>query len=141
MTLGAGAVAGGTVLVAREGDAGAATPSTSGSGLPASGVSGMYVGTETLNYSAGCVGTDDVVLHLQDLGSLLEGVLSFTVRTCPCCAAGRGANPVTGSRSGTSVQLATPVGFSYSGSFSGNRLSGQVAGPGGLTGSWTVEKR
>ena len=48
---------------------------------------------------------------------MLSGVLSFTVRTCACCSSGRGANPVAGSLLGTSVQLATPIGFNYSGVF------------------------
>jgi hypothetical protein len=82
-----------------------------------------------------------VVLNLQESGSLLSGVLTFTVRSCPCCAAGRGSNPVSGSRSGTSLQLATPIGYSYSGSFAGNRLSGALAGPGDVRGTWTVDKR
>ena len=69
---------------------------TAGSGLPPTGVSGVYVGTETVNYPGGCVGTDDVVLNLQEPGGLLSGVLTFTVRTCACCSAGRGANPVSG---------------------------------------------
>jgi hypothetical protein len=99
------------------------------------------VGTETVTYSGGCVGTDDVVLNLQEAGGLLSGVLSFTVRTCACCSSGRGANPVAGSLSGTSVQLGTPIGFNYSGVFAGNRLSGSLAGPGGVTGTWSVDKR
>jgi hypothetical protein len=114
---------------------------TSGSGLPPTGVSGVYVGTETVNYSGGCVGTDDVVLNLQEAAGLLSGVLSFTVRTCPCCSTGRGANPVSGSLSGTNLSLATPIGFNYSGSFAGNRLAGALAAPGGITGTWTVDKR
>jgi hypothetical protein len=104
-------------------------------------VSGVYVGTETVNYAGGCVGTDDVVLNLRESGGLLSGVLTFTVRTCACCSTGRGANPVSGSLSGTNLNLATPIGFSYSGSFAGNRLAGPLAGPGGITGSWTVDKR
>ena len=122
-------------------DGGAVTPPPVGSGLPASGVSGVYVGTETVNYSGGCLGTDDVVLNLQEADGALSGVLSFTVRTCSCCASGRGANPVVGSLSGTTLQLGTPIGFSYSGTFAGDRLSGALAGPGGVTGTWRVDKR
>jgi hypothetical protein len=48
---------------------------------------------------------------------------------------------VSGSLSGTSLSLATPIGFNYSGSFAGNRLAGPLAAPGGITGSWTVDKR
>jgi hypothetical protein len=136
------AAAGGGVVVATQDKGGAAaSPPPTGTGLPASGVSGVYVGTESVNYSGSCVGTDDVVLNLQEAGGSLSGVLSFTVRTCPCCSSGRGANPVVGSLAGTSVQLGTPIGFSYSGSFAGNRLSGALAGPGGVTGTWSVDKR
>ena len=136
------AVAGGGVAVATQSknDA-AASPPPAGSGLPTTGVSGVYVGTESVSYSGSCVGTDDVVLNLQEAGGALSGVLSFTVRTCPCCSSGRGANPVAGSLLGTSVQLGTPIGFSYSGSFAGDRLSGALAGPGGVTGTWSVDKR
>jgi hypothetical protein len=141
LAAGAGAAAGGAVLATRGEGGGDSATAPSGSGLPPGGVSGRYVGTETLTYAGGCVGTDDVVLNLQDAGGRLEGVLSFTVRTCACCAAGRGANPVSGSLAGVAVQLATPVGFSYSGSFAGSRLAGQVAGPDGVTGTFTVEKR
>ena len=73
-------------------------------------------------------------------GLWLSGVLTFTVRSCPCCASGRGANPVSGSLSGTSLQLTTPIGFSYSGAFAGTRITGALAGGGGVTGSWTVDK-
>jgi hypothetical protein len=128
------------VALARR-DEGTAEPAPSGSGLPPTGVSGVYVGTETINYSGGCVGTDDVVLSLQEAGGTLSGVLTFTVRTCACCASGRGANPVSGSLTGTSLQLTTPSGFSYAGTFAGMRLSGSLAGPGSVTGSWTVDKR
>jgi hypothetical protein len=99
------------------------------------------VGTETVNYAGGCMGTDDVVLNLQEAGGALSGVLTFTVRTCACCASGHGANPIAGSLSGTSLQMATPIGYSYSGTFAGNRLSGALAGPGGVTGSWSVDRR
>jgi len=135
------AAAGGTAVLANRNEGSGAPATTLGTGLPATGVAGVYIGTETVNYPGGCVGVDDVVLNLQESGSLLSGVLTFTVRTCPCCATGRGSNPVSGARSGTSLQLATPIGYSYAGSFAGNRLSGSVAGPGGVTGSWTVEKR
>lgn len=138
---GLAAVGGGLIVATQDKGGTSASPPPSGSGLPASGVSGLYVGTESVNYSGGCVGTDDVVLNLQEAGGALSGVLSFTVRTCPCCSSGRGANPVAGSLSGTSVQLATPIGFSYSGSFAGDRLSGALAGPGGVTGTWSVDKR
>jgi hypothetical protein len=138
----AGAAAAGGTAVAVTRKAGEQSPATTlGTGLPQTGVPGVYVGTESLSYSPGCMGVDDVVLNLQGSGSLLSGVLTFTVRTCPCCATGRGANPVSGSLSGTSLQLETPIGFSYSGSFAGNRLSGSLAGPGGVTGTWTVDKR
>ncbi len=139
VTVGVAAAGGAAVAATRKDESTAASP-PAGSGLPATGVSGVYVGSETLNYAAGCAGTDDVVLSLQEAGGALSGVLTFTVRTCPCCASGHGANAVVGSLSGTSVQLATPIGFSYSGAFAGNRLSGALAGPGGVTGSWSVDK-
>jgi hypothetical protein len=139
IVLGGAAAAGGAALAIRSGsDSVPAT--TMGSGLPSSGIAGTYVGTESINYSGSCTGTDDVVLNLQQSSTALSGVLSFTVRTCPCCAAGRGANPVSGFVSDTRVELSTPVGFVYSGSFAGNRLSGSLTGPGG-SGTWTVEKR
>ena len=138
--VGAGAAGGAAVAVSRR--AGEETPATTlGSGLPATGVSGVYVGSENVTYSGNCTGVDDVVLNLQGSEGLLSGVLTFTVRTCPCCAAGRGANPVSGSLSGTNLQFQTPEGFAYSGSFAGNRLSGSLTGPGGVTGTWTVDKR
>ena len=99
------------------------------------------MGTETVNYTSACAGTDDIVLNLQEAGGNLTGVISFTVRACACCSAGRGANPVAGSLAGTGLQLATPIGFNYSGSFAGDRLSGALAGPGGVTGTWSVDKR
>lgn len=134
------AAAGGAAVALTRKDDGSGSPPT-GSGLPPTGVSGVYVGTETVNYPGGCVGTDDVVLNLQEASGALSGVLTFTVRSCTCCANGRGANPVSGALSGTSLQLATPTGFSYSGSFAGTRLSGSLAAPGGVTGTWTVDKR
>ena len=140
-TAGLAAAGGAAIVVTQNGNGTTATPPPSGSGLPRSGVSGVYVGTETVSYSAGCVGTDDVVLNLQEASGALSGVLSFTVRTCSCCASGRGANPVAGSLSGTNLQLGTPIGFSYSGTFAGDRLSGALAGPGGVTGTWSVDKR
>ena len=141
VTLGLAAAGGAAVVATHTSDSSSTTPPPTGSGLPATGVSGVYVGTETVNYSAGCVGTDDVVLNLQEASGALSGVLSFTVRTCACCVSGRGANPVAGSLAGTSVQLGTPIGFNYSGSFAGDRLSGSLAGPGGVTGTWSVDKR
>jgi hypothetical protein len=135
------AAAGGAAVAVTKKDDGQGSAATSGNGLPTTGVSGIYVGTEAVNYPEGCVGTDDIVLNLQEAGGALSGILTFTVRTCPCCAMGRGANPVSGSRSGTTLLLATPSGFQYSGSFAGNRLSGSLAGPGGVTGTWTVDKR
>ena len=140
VTAGLAAAGGAAIVVTRNNGGTTATP-PKGSGLPPSGVSGVYVGTETVNYSGGCVGTDDVVLNLQEANGALSGVLSFTVRTCSCCAFGRGANPVAGSLSGTNLQLSTPIGFSYSGSFAGDHLSGALAGPDGVTGSWSVDKR
>ena len=139
IVVGTAAAGGAAVALTRKDEGGSAPPT--GSGLPPTGVSGVYVGTETVNYPGGCVGTDDVVLNLQEASGALSGVLSFTVRTCTCCANGRGANPVSGALSGTSVQLTTPTGFSYSGSFAGARLSGSLAAPGGVTGTWTVDKR
>jgi hypothetical protein len=135
------AAAGGAAVAVSKNEEPQGTAAILASGLPPTGVSGTYVGIETVNYPGGCVGTDDVVLNLQEAGEALSGVLTFTVRSCPCCAMGRGANPVSGSRSGTSLLLATPAGFQYSGSFAGNRLSGALAGPGGVTGTWTVDKR
>ena len=87
------------------------------------------------------MGTDDVVLNLQEAGGSVSGVLTFTVRSCPCCSIGRGANAVSGSLSGTSLGLSTPAGFNYSGSFAGNRITGALAAPGGITGTWSVDKR
>jgi hypothetical protein len=141
IVVGAAAAAGGTALALRSGGEQSGPPATTGTGLPASGIAGTYVGTETIAYSGSCSGTDDLVLNLQQSASSLSGVLSFTVRACPCCAAGRGANPVSGFVSGTRVDLTTPVGFVYSGSFAGNLLSGSLTGPGGITGTWSVEKR
>jgi hypothetical protein len=138
---GVAAAGGAAVVVAGNQESGGAPAATTGTGLPLTGVSGVYVGTETVNYPGGCVGTDDVVLNLQEAGGQLSGVLTFTVRTCVCCSSGRGANSVSGSLSGTSLSLATPIGFSYSGSFAGNRLAGGLAGPEGISGSWTVDKR
>ena len=63
---GLAAAGGAAVVVTQNKDDAAASPPPSGSGLPATGVSGVYVGTETVNYSGGCVGTDDVVLNLQE---------------------------------------------------------------------------
>jgi hypothetical protein len=137
--VGTAAAGGAAVALTRKDEGGGGPPA--GSGLPPTGVSGVYVGTEAINYPGGCVGTDDVVLNLQEANGALSGVLTFTVRTCPCCANGRGANPVSGALSGTSLQLTTPTGFSYSGSFAGTRLSGSLAAPGGVTGTWTVDKR
>lgn len=139
--LGGAAAAGGTAVALRASDEPSTPATTMGSGLPSTGVAGVYVGIETITYSGTCTGTDDVVLNLQQSGSALSGVLSFTVRTCSCCAAGRGANPVSGIVSDTRVELTTPVGFVYSGSFAGNRLSGSLTGPGGVSGTWTVDKR
>lgn len=139
--LGVAAAGGAAVAISGDQDSGSGPAATTGTGLPPTGVSGVYVGTETVNYPGGCVGTDDIVLNLQEAGGLLSGVLTFTVRSCACCSAGRGANPVSGSLSGTSLSLATPIGFNYSGSFAGNRLAGPLAAPGGITGSWTVDKR
>jgi hypothetical protein len=135
---GAAAVAGGVAVAAR----GDSTPASSlASGLPPGGVAGVYVGTQTIEHGAGCTGTDDVVLSLALDGVAVSGVLTFTVRTCPCCAPGRGANPVVGTLAGESLRLETPVGFTYTGAFAGNRLAGQLTGPGGLTGSFSVDKR
>jgi hypothetical protein len=139
--VGAGAAGGGAVALAGRNQAAGAPATTLGTGLPSSGVAGTYVGTETVSYPGGCVAMDDVVLNLEESGGLLSGVLTFTVRTCGCCALGRGANPVSGARSGTTLRLETPVGFSYSGSFEGNRLSGSLAAPGGVGGTWAVDKR
>jgi hypothetical protein len=139
--LGGAAAAGGAALAIGSGSERGAPPPTTGSGLPASGIAGTYVGTETIEYSGSCTGTDDVVLNLQQSGSALAGVLSFTVRTCPCCSAGRGASPLSGFVADTRVELTTPGGFAYSGSFAGNRLSGSLTGPGGVTGTWSVDKR
>jgi len=142
LIVGAGAAAaGGAVVVAQNGQDSGGPATTSGTGLPSSGVSGVYVGRETVNYPGGCVGTDDVVLNLQESGGALSGVLSFTVRSCACCSIGRGANAVSGALSGTSLGLVTPSGFTYSGVFAGNRLTGSLAAPGGLTGTWAVDKR
>jgi hypothetical protein len=135
------AAAGGAAAVAAQKDDGSTPAASTGSGLPPTGVSGVYAGTETINYPGACAGTDDIVLSLQEAGGQLSGVLTFTVRTCPCCAGGRGANPVTGALSGTSLQLTTPVGFNYSGAFAGNRLSGALAAAGGVNGTWTVNKQ
>jgi hypothetical protein len=140
VVVGLGAAGGAAAVIARKEDGVPAAPNT-GTGLPPTGVSGVYVGTETINYSATCSGTDDIVLNLQETGGQVLGVLSFTVRACACCAEGRGANPVTGSVTGTSLQLTTPIGFNYSGSFAGTRLSGALASIGGVTGTWTVDKR
>ncbi|HET9314255.1 MAG TPA: hypothetical protein VFQ51_01650 [Vicinamibacteria bacterium] len=141
IVVGGAAAAGGTALALRSGGAEGASPATTGSGLPPSGIPGLYVGTETITYSSSCSGTDDIVLELQQSSSALSGVLSFTVRTCPCCSAGRGASPVSGFVSDTRVDLSTPIGFAYTGSFAGNRLSGTIGGPAGVTGTWNVEKR
>jgi hypothetical protein len=141
---GAGAAAGGTAVALRNRGAGSTDgpPATTlGTGLPAGGIAGRYEGTETVDYPGGCTATDDIVLTLDAAGGTLSGVLSFTVRPCACCSAGRGANPVSGSSSGTSLQFQTPAGFAYSGAFAGNRLSGQLAGPGGIAGTWSVDKR
>jgi hypothetical protein len=140
---GAGAAAAGTALALRNRGAAAEGPpaTTLGTGLPAGGIAGRYEGTETVDYPGGCRGTDDVVLTLDASGGAVSGVLSFTVRPCACCSAGRGANPISGSSSGTSVQFTTAAGFAYSGAFAGNRLSGQLTGPGGLAGTWSVDKR
>jgi hypothetical protein len=141
---GAGAAAGGTALALRNRGGGGidAPPATTlGTGLPAGGIAGRYEGTETINYPGGCTGTDDVVLTLEESGGAVSGVLSFTVRPCACCSAGTGANPVSGFASGTSLQFQTPVGFAYSGAFAGTRLSGQLTGPGGIAGTWSVDKR
>jgi hypothetical protein len=101
----------------------------------------VYVGTETLAFPGGCTGTDDIVLNLQESSGAVTGVLTFTVRSCACCSAGRGANPVSGRLAGTNLDFSTPVGFSYSGAFAADRLSGALAGPGGVTGTWSVDKR
>jgi hypothetical protein len=141
---GAGAAAGGTALALRNRTGGGidAPPATTlGTGLPAGGIAGRYEGTETINYPGGCTGTDDVVLTLEQSAGAVSGVLSFTVRPCACCSAGSGANPVSGFASGTSLQFQTPVGFAYSGAFAGTRLSGQLTGPGGIAGAWSVDKR
>jgi hypothetical protein len=141
IVVGGAAAAGGAALAVRSSDDQGSPPATTGSGLPVSGISGTYLGTETITYSGSCSGTDDIVLDLQQSSSALSGVLSFTVRSCPCCSAGRGANLVSGFVSDTRVDLTTPIGFSYSGSFAGNRLSGTLIGPGGVTGTWSVDKR
>lgn len=138
--VGGAAAAGGAALAVRSGTDQGPPATTLGSGLPSTGIAGTYVGTETITYSGSCTGTDDVVLNLQQSASALSGFLSFTVRTCPCCAAGRGATPVSGFVSDTRVELTTPIGFVYSGSFAGDRLSGSLTGP-GVTGTWTVDKR
>jgi hypothetical protein len=140
IVVGGAAAAGGAALALRSDDPGAPA-TTMGSGLPSTGVAGTYVGTETITYSSSCTGTDDVVLNLQASASSVSGVISFTVRTCSCCSAGRGANPVSGFLSDTRIDLTTPIGFVYSGSFAGNRLSGSLSAPGGVSGTWTVEKR
>jgi hypothetical protein len=134
-------VVGGGALAVASGSEGSDPPATTGPGLPTSGVSGVYTGVETVDYGSGCTGTDDIVLNLQEAGGALSGVLSFTVRTCPCCSTGRGANPVRGVLAGTTLELTTPSGFGYQGAFAGNRLSGSLAGPGGIRGTWTVDKR
>jgi hypothetical protein len=139
--LGGAAAAGGGVVVARSSGGDSTPPTTTGTGLPAGGVGGTYVGTESVVYSPSCTGTDDVVLHLQQSGSAVSGVLTFTVRTCACCAAGRGAAPISGFLSDTRLDFSTPIGFGYSGTFAGNRLSGSLSGPGGVSGTWTVDKR
>jgi len=140
---GAGAAAAGTALALRNGAAEPDGPpaTTLGTGLPAGGIAGRYEGTETVNYPGGCTGTDDIVLTLDAGGGAVSGVLSFTVRPCACCAAGRGANPISGSASGTNLQFTTAAGFAYAGAFAGNRLSGQLTGPGGIAGTWSVDKR
>jgi hypothetical protein len=135
---GAAVVGGGVVAATRSGGAPATTLAT---GLPAGGIGGVYVGSETVNYGAGCSGVDDIVLNLRESGGSVSGVLSFTVRTCPCCAAGRGANPVSGTLSGERLRLETPVGFVYTGTFAGSRLSGELSAPGGVSGSFNVERR
>ena len=141
IVLGGAAAAGGAAVAIRSSGGEAAPPTTTGAGLPAGGVSGTYVGTESVVYSGSCTGTDDVVLNLQESASALSGVLTFTVRTCPCCSAGRGATPISGVLSDTRVDFTTPIGFGYSGTFVGNRLSGSLSGPGGVSGTWTVDKR
>jgi hypothetical protein len=141
IVLAGAAAAGGAAVVVRSRDDPGAPATTLGAGLPASGIAGTYVGTESITYSGSCTATDDIVLNLQQSASALSGILTFTVRSCPCCAAGRGANPVSGVVSDTRIELTTPVGFGYSGSFAGNRLSGSLVGPGGITGTWTVDKR
>jgi hypothetical protein len=140
---GAGAAAGGAAVALRNrGGGGDAPPATTlGTGLPAGGIAGRYEGTETVDYPGGCTATDDVVLTLDHAAGAVSGVLSFTVRPCACCSAGRGANPVSGFASGTSLQFQTAAGFAYSGAFAGNRLSGQLTGPGGIAGTWSVDKR
>jgi hypothetical protein len=142
LIVGAGAAAaGGAVAVAQGRKDPGGPAATLGTGLPPTGASGVYVGIETVNYPGGCVGTDDVVLNLQESGGSVSGVLTFTVRSCPCCSIGRGANAVSGSLSGTSLGLSTPGGFNYSGTFAGNRITGALAAPGGITGTWSVDKR
>ncbi len=140
IVLGGAAAAGGAAEALRSEESGP-PPTTAGTGLPAGGVPGVYVGVETVVYSGSCTGTDDVVLNLQQSGTALSGVLTFTVRSCPCCSAGRGATPISGFVSDLRVEFSTPTGFGYSGSFAGNRLSGGLSGPGGISGTWTVEKR
>jgi hypothetical protein len=140
---GAGGAAAGAAVALRNRGAGTESPpaTTLGTGLPAGGIAGRYEGTETVAYPGGCTATDDIVLTLDAAEGTLSGVLSFTVRPCACCSAGRGANPVSGSSSGTSLQFQTPAGFAYSGAFAGNRLSGQLTGPGGIAGTWSADKR
>jgi hypothetical protein len=140
---GAGAAAAGTAVALRNRSAAADGPpaTTLGTGLPAGGIAGRYEGTETVDYPGGCRSTDDIVLSLDAAGGVVAGVLSFTVRPCACCSAGRGANPISGSTSGTSLQFQTAAGFAYSGAFAGNRLSGQLTSSGGIAGTWSVDKR
>jgi hypothetical protein len=140
---GAGGAAAGTAFALRNrgGDAEGPPVTTLGTGLPAGGIAGRYEGTETVDYPGGCTATDDIVLTLDASGGAVSGVLSFTVRPCACCSAGRGANPVSGSSSGASLQFQTPAGFAYSGAFAGNRVSGQLTGPGGIAGTWSADKR
>jgi hypothetical protein len=138
------AAAGAGTAVALRGDGAAADgpPATTlGTGLPPGGIAGRYEGTETVTYPGGCTATDDIVLTLDAAGGAVSGVLSFTVRPCACCSAGHGANPISGSSSGTGLQFQTAAGFAYSGGFAGSRLSGQLTGPGGIAGTWSVDKR